>query len=84
MVLKSRFHSGTGIEKQCPALLMLLLSTWCTGEVLRGDRIVNTPYVVLMNQEKRCQVVCQQASKLTTEQSKLMAERIQEEYYVHL
>ncbi|XP_023696935.1 transmembrane 9 superfamily member 4 [Paramormyrops kingsleyae] len=54
------------------------------GEVLRGDRIVNTPYMVVMNQEKKCQVVCQQVSKLTVEQSKLMAERIQEEYYVHL
>ncbi|KAJ8265250.1 hypothetical protein COCON_G00143490 [Conger conger] len=57
------------------------------GEVLRGDRIVNTPYSVLMNQKRACEVVCEKPNKplrLSVEKSKLMAERIQEEYYVHL
>ncbi|GAB1287061.1 Transmembrane 9 superfamily member 4 [Apodemus speciosus] len=57
------------------------------GEVLRGDRIVNTPFQVLMNSEKKCEVLCSQSNKpvtLTVEQSRLVAERITEEYYVHL
>ncbi|XP_078507902.1 transmembrane 9 superfamily member 4 [Lissotriton helveticus] len=57
------------------------------GEVLRGDRIVNTPFNVLMNSEKKCEVLCYSPSKTTTltvAQSKLMVERIEEEYYIHL
>ncbi|KAL2763846.1 transmembrane 9 superfamily member 4 isoform 2, partial [Daubentonia madagascariensis] len=57
------------------------------GEVLRGDRIVNTPFQVLMNSEKKCEVLCGQSNKpvtLTVEQSRLVAERITEDYYVHL
>uniref|UniRef100_A0A3B3DC93 Transmembrane 9 superfamily member n=1 Tax=Oryzias melastigma TaxID=30732 RepID=A0A3B3DC93_ORYME len=53
------------------------------GEVLRGDRIVNTLYGVEMNKDKKCEVVCG-SKKLSLEDSKLVAERIQEEYYVHL
>ncbi|NXU58552.1 TM9S4 protein, partial [Turnix velox] len=57
------------------------------GEVLRGDRIVNTPFQVSMNMEKKCEVLCNLPNKavtLTVEQSKLVAERIREDYYVHL
>uniref|UniRef100_A0AAY5EK71 Transmembrane 9 superfamily member n=1 Tax=Electrophorus electricus TaxID=8005 RepID=A0AAY5EK71_ELEEL len=57
------------------------------GEVLRGDRIVNTPYQVWMNQDKKCELVCgkvNEPTKFTMANSKLIAERIQEEYYVHL
>lgn len=57
------------------------------GEVLRGDRIVNTPFQVSMNVEKKCEVLCNFPNKpvtLTVEQSKLIAERIREDYYVHL
>ncbi|KTG40331.1 hypothetical protein cypCar_00005290 [Cyprinus carpio] len=56
-------------------------------EVLRGDRIVNTLYTVLMNLDKKCEVLCKKPDdpiKLSMEESKLLAERIQEEYYVHL
>ncbi|XP_067096178.1 transmembrane 9 superfamily member 4 [Osmerus mordax] len=53
------------------------------GEVLRGDRIVNTPYSVLMNQDRKCEQVCSRFT-LSLVQSKLVAERIQEEYYIHL
>lgn len=51
--------------------------------MLRGDRIVNTQYSVEMNKDKKCEIVCNK-KKLTLEESKLVAERIQEEYYVHL
>ncbi|XP_067163859.1 transmembrane 9 superfamily member 4 isoform X2 [Apteryx mantelli] len=57
------------------------------GEVLRGDRIVNTPFQVSMSVEKKCEVLCNFPNKpvtLTVEQSKLIAERIREDYYVHL
>ncbi|XP_008401729.1 transmembrane 9 superfamily member 4-like [Poecilia reticulata] len=53
------------------------------GEVLRGDRIVNTLYNVKMNEDKKCELMCSK-KKLNVEESKLVAERIQEEYYVHL
>jgi hypothetical protein len=36
-----------------------------------------------MTQDKKCKVVCAML-KLNVQQSKLVAERIQEEYYVHL
>lgn len=51
--------------------------------MLRGDRIVNTRYNVGMNKDKKCEMVCS-TKKLSVEESKLVAERIQEEYYVHL
>uniref|UniRef100_A0A673BG51 Transmembrane 9 superfamily member n=1 Tax=Sphaeramia orbicularis TaxID=375764 RepID=A0A673BG51_9TELE len=53
------------------------------GEVLRGDRIVNTLYNVEMTKNKKCEMVCNK-KKLSVAESKLFAERIQEEYYVHL
>lgn len=40
-----------------------------------------------MNMEKKCEVLCNLPNKpvtLTVEQSKLVAERIREDYYVHL
>lgn len=57
------------------------------GEVLRGDRIVNTPFQVLMNSEKKCEVLCSESHKpvtLSVKESRLVAERITEDYYVHL
>ncbi|XP_036179667.1 transmembrane 9 superfamily member 4 isoform X3 [Myotis myotis] len=57
------------------------------GEVLRGDRIVNTPFQVLMNSEKKCEVLCSESNKpvtLSVKESRLVAERITEDYYVHL
>lgn len=54
--------------------------------MLRGDRIVNTPFQVLMNSEKKCEVLCGESKPVTlsVEQSRLVAERITEDYYVHL
>uniref|UniRef100_A0A0L8IFU7 Transmembrane 9 superfamily member n=1 Tax=Octopus bimaculoides TaxID=37653 RepID=A0A0L8IFU7_OCTBM len=56
------------------------------GEVLRGDRITNTPYEVAMAESKSCEILCHndKAVTMTIEDSKLMAERIRHAYYVHL
>ncbi|XP_017068148.1 transmembrane 9 superfamily member 4 [Drosophila eugracilis] len=57
------------------------------GEVLRGDRIVNTPYEVRMNQQVNCRLLCNQKDRPLTwskADSALVAERIQHEYFVHL
>ncbi|KAJ8306195.1 hypothetical protein KUTeg_016740 [Tegillarca granosa] len=53
------------------------------GEVLRGDRIVNTPYELTMEEDRACTVLCE-SKKLTAAQSKRMAEMIKQSYYVHL
>ncbi|XP_017152254.1 transmembrane 9 superfamily member 4 [Drosophila miranda] len=57
------------------------------GEVLRGDRIVNTPYELRMNQQINCRLLCNQKDRplnWSKEDSALVAERIQHEYFVHL
>ncbi|CAL1546188.1 unnamed protein product [Lymnaea stagnalis] len=60
------------------------------GEVLRGDRIVNTPYEVKMATNVKCKALCQDQSKkfipvvLNKDQSKDMADKILHDYYVHL
>jgi len=57
------------------------------GEVLRGDRITNTPYSVKMAKNEGCQVLCNKQAgpiKLDKAQSQLMAKRIEQEYSVHL
>jgi transmembrane 9 superfamily protein 2/4 len=57
------------------------------GEVLRGDRIVNTPYEVNMDEDKSCTVLCDKpnkAKKFSKEESKLVFKRIQQSYNVHL
>ncbi|XP_034098364.1 transmembrane 9 superfamily member 4 [Drosophila sulfurigaster albostrigata] len=57
------------------------------GEVLRGDRIVNTPYEVQMAENINCKLLCNQKDlpiTWTKEDSATVAERIQHEYYVHL
>lgn len=55
--------------------------------MLRGDRIVNTPYDMHMNVEKKCEVLCDKPNKpvkFKIADSKLVVERIREEYYIHL
>lgn len=57
------------------------------GEVMRGDRIVNTPYEVSMKQDVKCSVACKDKSsamKVNAEDSANLARRIKEEYHVHL
>jgi len=60
------------------------------GEVLRGDRIVTTPYNLKMAENKVCQVLCQDkegsftSNKLSDVSSKAFADKIKHDYYVHL
>lgn len=57
------------------------------GEVLRGDRIVNTPYEVRMAENVRCKLLCNSKDRPMNwdrEQSEKVAERIRHEYFVHL
>ena len=57
------------------------------GEVLRGDRIVNTPYEVVMNDDITCKLLCH--SKDTPmnwkgEEESRVINRIKHDYTVHL
>ncbi|KAL7640463.1 UNVERIFIED_CONTAM: hypothetical protein RMT77_008738 [Armadillidium vulgare] len=57
------------------------------GEILRGDRIVNTLYEVFMKQSVECKILCKSKSdplKWNAAESKEVADRIKHEYYVHL
>lgn len=57
------------------------------GEVLRGDRIVNTPYEVAMREDIPCRLLCHHPGKpmfWDEENSQRVLERIQHEYSVHL
>lgn len=57
------------------------------GEVLRGDRIVNTPYQLNMAENVNCKLLCNkkdQPLNWNHEQSSKVNERIEHEYFVHL
>ncbi len=57
------------------------------GEVLRGDRIVNTPYDVRMAENVNCKLLCNAKDRPINwdlEQSQKVVERIRHEYFVHL
>lgn len=57
------------------------------GEVLRGDRIVNTAYEVRMAENVNCKLLCNkkdQPMNWDRDQSAKVIERIQHEYFVHL
>ncbi|KAF2881654.1 hypothetical protein ILUMI_24511 [Ignelater luminosus] len=57
------------------------------GEVLRGDRIVNTPYEVRMAEDTQCTLLCHQPQEpihWNAQESQTVADRIQHEYFVHL
>ncbi|XP_056634985.1 transmembrane 9 superfamily member 4 [Diorhabda carinulata] len=57
------------------------------GEVLRGDRIVNTPYVVKMAEPTPCTLLCNSPDKpihWSVGESQIVYDRIQHEYFVHL
>ncbi|CAF3411127.1 unnamed protein product [Rotaria socialis] len=53
------------------------------GEILRGDRIVNTKFQVGMDTNVACRTLCKDVN-LTPEQSKTLGKRIRNNYYVHL
>lgn len=53
------------------------------GQILRGERIVNTPYNIRMNKNTECEVLC--TDKVWKgEESKEASYRIDHEYFVHL
>lgn len=59
----------------------------CLGEVLRGDRIVNTPYEIHMAEDVSCRLLCHSADNPMhwSHGDKLrVLNRIQHEYSVHL
>lgn len=65
----------------------LIYKTENLGEVLRGDRIVNTPYEVRMAENINCKLLCNkkdQPMNWDREQSAKVVERIKHEYFVHL
>lgn len=53
------------------------------GEILRGDRIVNTGFVVRMLQNDQCLIACQDI-ELNEDQTKQINKRIKDAYHVHL
>jgi len=53
------------------------------GQILRGERIVSTPYDIRMNQDTECAVLCSDKN-WKGEDSKEANYRIDHEYFVHL
>jgi len=53
------------------------------GQIIRGERIVNTPYVVEMNTNAECKVLCKD-KKWDAKASAEAGYRIEHEYFVHL
>ncbi|PAV64394.1 hypothetical protein WR25_11414 isoform A [Diploscapter pachys] len=54
------------------------------GEVMRGDRIVNTPYKVQMKHDLTCAASCKDGVKASKAEVATLRKRIQEDYHVHL
>ncbi|VDD92675.1 unnamed protein product [Enterobius vermicularis] len=55
------------------------------GEVMRGDRIVNTPFQVAMREDVLCNTTCEDHTKhLSEADSETLIRRIREDYHVHL
>ena len=58
-----------------------------TGEVLRGDRITNTPYEVSMGENIECRLLCHSPGKpmnWNADESMNVISKIKHQYYVHL
>jgi transmembrane 9 superfamily protein 2/4 len=53
------------------------------GEILRGDRIVNTGYEIKMNVEEQCRVLCKEV-ELSADETKRLRKKIKDNYHVHL
>ncbi|EDV23217.1 uncharacterized protein TRIADDRAFT_27647 [Trichoplax adhaerens] len=57
------------------------------GEVLRGDRIVNTAYKLNMNKDKPCEILCGSADKpitISKDDGKKFIKLIKQSYSVHM
>jgi len=53
------------------------------GEVLRGDRIENSPYIFKMKEDKQCKIVCR-IEKLSDKSAKGFKDRIENDYRVNM
>ncbi|XP_065669803.1 transmembrane 9 superfamily member 4 isoform X2 [Hydra vulgaris] len=53
------------------------------GEILRGDRIVNTPYQFKINVSSPCTILCAKKT-IAEKESNLFKERIENDYLVHM
>lgn len=53
------------------------------GQILRGERIVNTPYDIKMAESKQCAVLCKD-QRWDAQASKEARYRIEHEYFVHM
>lgn len=53
------------------------------GEILRGDRIVNTGYDIRMKANEKCKILCRDV-ELKPDQVKKVIKRIKDAYHVHL
>merc|ERR1719436_909669 len=53
------------------------------GQIIRGERIVNTPYLVQMKHDVECAVLCRDM-RWEARESKEVAYRVEHEYFVHL
>ncbi|XP_041357103.1 transmembrane 9 superfamily member 4-like [Gigantopelta aegis] len=68
----------------------IIYKTENLGEVLRGDRIVNTPYKVEMAIDVPCMTLCNHPDKadqpltISKEAGAAFADKIRHDYYVHL
>uniref|UniRef100_A0A0K0D1H6 Transmembrane 9 superfamily member n=1 Tax=Angiostrongylus cantonensis TaxID=6313 RepID=A0A0K0D1H6_ANGCA len=64
----------------------LLYKSENLGEVMRGDRIVNTPYQLFMKKNVACASACtkNEPVEVTASEAKRMMDRIKEDYHAHL
>ncbi|CAF0743885.1 unnamed protein product [Rotaria sordida] len=71
------------VAAHCKPLNGTIYKSENLGEILRGDRIVNTKFKVGMDTNVQCRTLCKDMY-LTLEQSKTLGKRIRNNYYVHL
>ena len=62
---------------------VLVYSSQNLGQIIRGERIVNTPYSVEMARNAKCRVLCRDKT-WDAKASKDAGYRIEHEYFVHL
>ena len=67
----------------CKPESVLVYSSQNLGQILRGERIVNTPYDIKMNKNDKCRVLSKDKT-WDEKASKDAGYRIEHEYFVHL
>ena len=71
-----------GHERSSKRSFKVIYQTENLGEVLRGDRIVNTMYDIRVDKSETCSVLCTQ--DLSPENADAFREKILNQYSVHL